>query len=108
MKNPSAAPTFVYIGKLDPDSEEVFLMADKSLQVAKDESVDAETSYDYSNPTQFDPNTAEGEEFAKRMQSGGRADVAELPDDSDDFSSQIDESLKSEIKKLVRKELLKK
>ncbi len=30
---------FFYFGKIDPESEEVFLMADKSLQIAKDESV---------------------------------------------------------------------
>lgn len=107
LKDPSS-PTFLYIGKLDPDSEEIFLLADKSLQVAKDETVDAETSYDYSKGSDFDPNTAEGDEFAKRMQSAGKSDVAELPDDSDDFASQMDESLKASIKKLIRKELLKK
>jgi len=36
--NPGTA-VFFYIGKTDPESEEVFLMADKSLQIAKDESV---------------------------------------------------------------------
>ena len=38
MANPSATVYF-YIGKMDPESEEVFLMADKSLQIAKDSSV---------------------------------------------------------------------
>lgn len=37
-KNPSVTAYF-YFGKLDPDSEEIFLMADKSIQVAKDASV---------------------------------------------------------------------
>jgi hypothetical protein len=37
--NPNAK-IFFYFGKTDPESEEVFLMADKSLQIAKDESVD--------------------------------------------------------------------
>lgn len=37
--NPNAKIYF-YFGKTDPESEEVFLMADKSLQIAKDESVD--------------------------------------------------------------------
>ena len=30
---------FFYLGKTDPESEEVFLMADKSIQIAKDDSV---------------------------------------------------------------------
>ena len=30
---------FFYLGKTDPESEEVFLMADKSMQIAKDDSV---------------------------------------------------------------------
>ena len=36
--NPST-PAFFYFGKMDPESDEVFLMADKSRQIAKDESV---------------------------------------------------------------------
>ena len=38
VANPSAT-AFFYLGKTDPESEEVFLMADKSLQIAKDDSV---------------------------------------------------------------------
>ena len=38
MANPNSTVYF-YIGKMDPESEEVFLMADKSLQIAKDDSV---------------------------------------------------------------------
>ena len=37
-KNPSASVYF-YFGKMDPESDEIFLMADKSLNVAKDDSV---------------------------------------------------------------------
>jgi hypothetical protein len=37
MANPNSTVYF-YIGKMDPESEEVFLMADKSLQIAKDDS----------------------------------------------------------------------
>jgi len=36
--NPNAK-IFFYLGKMDPESEEIFLMADKSLQIAKDESI---------------------------------------------------------------------
>jgi hypothetical protein len=36
--NPNAK-IFFYLGKMDPESEEIFLMADKSLQIAKAESV---------------------------------------------------------------------
>ena len=36
--NPNAKIYF-YLGKMDPESEEIFLMADKSLQIAKNESI---------------------------------------------------------------------
>lgn len=38
LKNPNTT-TYLYLGKYDPNSEEVFLMADKSIQVAKDSSI---------------------------------------------------------------------
>lgn len=39
VRNPNTS-VYLYIGKYDPQSNELFLMADKSLQVAKDSSVD--------------------------------------------------------------------
>ena len=36
--NPNAK-IFFYLGKMDPESEEIFLLADKSLQIAKDDSI---------------------------------------------------------------------
>ena len=36
--NPNAK-IFFYLGKMDPESDEIFLMADKSLQIAKDDSI---------------------------------------------------------------------
>ena len=36
--NPNAK-IFFYLGKMDPESEEIFVMADKSLQIAKNESI---------------------------------------------------------------------
>lgn len=38
IANPNIT-VFFYLGKTDPESEEIFLMADKSLQIAKDDSV---------------------------------------------------------------------
>lgn len=38
IANPNL-PIYFYFGKTDPESEEIFLMADKSLQIAKDDSV---------------------------------------------------------------------
>jgi hypothetical protein len=37
-KNPNTSVYF-YLGKMDPESDEIFLMADKSLNIAKDDSV---------------------------------------------------------------------
>lgn len=38
IRNPSTT-IYLYVGKYDPNSEEIFLMNDKSIQVAKDESI---------------------------------------------------------------------
>lgn len=40
VRNPNTT-TYLYFGKYDPNSEEIFLMSDKSIQVAKNESVPA-------------------------------------------------------------------
>jgi len=76
-RNPSST-LFLYIGKYDPESDEIFLMADKSLQVAKDSSIPpSEISSGVSTippdmSNQFDPNTASTADYIKRMSSAGQ------------------------------------
>lgn len=93
MRNPNSA-TYLYLGKYDPNSDEIFLMADKSLQVAKDASIDAaELTVSPISPAstpEFNPMSANADEFAGRMQRQGQSPVHGM-----------DENLKKIIKKMV-------
>jgi hypothetical protein len=72
VKNPNSS-AYVYIGKYDPQSDETFLLADKSLQVAKDSSImpdDTGASVtNFKHPTDA--------ELAQQMAMGGRTRVPE-------------------------------
>ena len=76
LRNPNTA-VYLYLGKYDPNSDEIFLMADKSLQVAKDGSIAAGemtgSPVGSLAPSDFHPDTAGSTEFAQRMsaQAGG-------------------------------------
>jgi len=100
LNNPHAS-LFLYLGKYDPESDEIFLMADKSLQIAKDQSISpAElTGTPTSMPvsTQFDPITASPTQLSRRMQSGGQTQV-----------QNVDERLVKVIRKMVNEMLDKK
>jgi len=72
IKNPSSV-AYLYIGKHDPNAEELFLMADKSLQVAKDSSIpvtDIASASTFSSNT-FNPLQASSDEFAQQLSNKG-------------------------------------
>ncbi len=95
VKNPNTTIYF-YLGKYDPESEEIFLMADKSLQVAKDASVQpAEltgTPVHAIAPSDYNPMTASPTDIMTRMDQRGHTPVR---------GSGIDEQTRSLIKKMV-------
>lgn len=99
VKNPNSS-VYLYLGKYDPSSEEIFLMADKSLNVAKDASISpAEitgTPVSQIAPSDFNPMTASPGEFGTRMQQKGQSPVYG-----------VDEQFKRVIKKMV-KEIIQK
>jgi hypothetical protein len=92
LRNPSAT-AYLYLGKYDPSSDEIFLMADKSLQVAKDASIPpaeltgAPTAQ--VAPTDFHALTASPDALAQRMDYG-----AQTP-------AHINEGFKKVVKKMV-------
>lgn len=93
VRNPDTS-VYLYIGKYDPQSDELFLMADKSLQVAKDASVPStEFSSGASSiaPGTFNPSLASDTEFAQHLSNQGQVPVEEP----------VDEDLKNIIKSLV-------
>ena len=101
IQNP-AIPVFLYIGKQDPDSPELYLLADKTAQGARVSSVtpeEATTDYtSYSLPTP-DPTTPQ--DYQARGQAAGKT-VAPSIDEENKFQnmivSMVRESL-SELKK---------
>lgn len=88
LSNP-AASVYVYLGKYDPESEEIFLMADKSLQVAKDSSIE--------------PSDVQGSTFSSKSAPEHPDDIATgmLNKGYNQPNDPIDENLKSSIKKMV-------
>lgn len=112
-KNPSAS-IFFYLGKMDPESDEIFLMADKSLQVAKDDSVQpgeitGMPSQPTSNPIYKarawddpEPQANPDSKYAGWMSRGKIAPTATPRYGGDDYDPQgLNESAKSMIKKVV-------
>lgn len=92
IRNPNSA-LYLYIGKYDPDSDDLFLMCDKSLKIAKDSSVPPEGLVTTSNPVQqstFSPLTASDDEFAQQISKGAQS-----------VPPPIDEVLRQSIKKMV-------
>jgi hypothetical protein len=99
LRNPSST-LYLYLGKYDPNSEEIFLMADKSLQVAKDASVPpAELTgtpvSEIPPGSQLEPLTATSSDFARRMIDKGEYGVM-----TPRYQG-IDEKLRKAIKVIV-------
>jgi hypothetical protein len=93
LHNPNTS-VYLYLGKYDPESDEIFLMADKSLQVAKDSSISSGelTGAPVTTlpPANFQPFTATPGEYAHRLSAGGKSQA-----------TGIDENLQRIIKKVV-------
>lgn len=99
IKNPSST-VYVYLGKYDPESEEVFVMADKSLQVAKDGTIqptdNATSGGTLSSNGGFEPQTADAGEYASHLSNAGQTQP-----------TGIDEGLRKLVRKMVRQTLSK-
>jgi hypothetical protein len=87
-------PLYLYIGKYDPQSEELFVLADNSLQVAKDSSADPESltaaQPDYTAPVPFNPTMATANDFSQRMANAGQT-----------VPQPIDETIHKLVKQMV-------
>lgn len=104
VKNPNTS-VYLYLGKYDPNSDEIFLMADKSLQVAKDSSIPP-SEMGVSQPAYAlrDPmgNGASPDDVAQNLAQA-------TPAYSDRSAKQdVDENLKRAIKKMVKEILTQK
>jgi hypothetical protein len=91
--NPNT-PLFLYIGKYDPQSDELFVLADNSLQVAKDSSAEPESltaaQPDYTAPVPFNPTMATANDFGQRMANAGQT-----------VPQPIDETIHKLVKQMV-------
>ena len=81
LRNPGVT-VYLYLRKYDPSSEEVYLVADRSLYIAKDNSITpAElTGASVSQPStnDFQPLTASPDDYAQNMTAGGRTQVPRI------------------------------
>ena len=94
LQNPNLS-VFLYVGKQDPDSDELYLLADKTLQGARSHSEHLSQSTDYdTTAVGTEPDTAD--DIGSRMAAGGRT-----------IAPQIDEegSLRSMLATMVRETL---
>lgn len=91
-RNP-ATPVYLFIGKFDPESDELFLLADRDINTAKQGSI---SPHELGSPSltapqdSFEPLSASPEDFATRMKSGGQTPKPEI------------DELKRSIKKIIR------
>ena len=112
LSNPT--PTYVYLGTLSDEAEELFLFANKNLNAAKEEAatpekIQGEEAADLRKTTKFNPAFASDEEFGHEL-AGENEPSREKElgyDDSD--SKEIDENvkLKSLVKNLIKESLNK-
>lgn len=92
VRNPSM-PVYLFVGKYDPESEEIFMMADRDLNTAKENSIPPSELIGpfLSAPSNvFEPLSAEPGEFAARLASGGKIPRREV------------DELKKAIKRMVK------
>ena len=95
LRTKSVEPLFLYFGKYDPESDEVFLMSDKDVNKAKQNSVEPTDVISPLARSSFDPMTASDKDMASRVQFGGRTPPVR----------DIDERTKSLFKEAIRKAL---
>jgi hypothetical protein len=111
LANPST-PLFLYIGKVDPDSDDLFMLSDNSLQVAKDSTADLSVTgtadpatYNAigpSDPTDYDPDTM-GAAYAQRQ--AGFSDRARQEPEIEFGDNSMEEQIRKLIKKMVNETL---
>ena len=77
QQNPALA-VFLYVGKQDPESEELYLLADKTYQGARANSIGAhaQTQHDPTALQTQEPDSAQA--YAAHAQSGGKTQAPEI------------------------------
>jgi len=80
-------PTYVFLGKYDPNGEELFVMADRDLnsakeQAAKPEEISGDESSEINPDNQFITHAADDEQWGKHL-SGADKPHNEIPDDNE-------------------------
>ena len=106
-QNPNSE-LYLYVGKYDPESEELYLMADKSWKVAKDSSVSASEipSKKYSDLPDdgFDPMTADAYGFGAKWRSRGYpGEPVPRTSELEDPQGYLQEQLRPIVKKMVNR-----
>lgn len=103
LRNPNSS-LYLYFGKYDSASDEIFLMADKSLQVAKDSSVPPTELSVTSVPTYAATDISSPENYDEFPDKFAQQTPA-YSDRARSVETDIDENLKDIIKKMVNEVL---
>lgn len=102
QQNPALA-VFLYVGKQDPDSEELYLLADRTLQGARANSVgaDANAPHDPTALQTYEPDTATPQAYVSRAQSGGKTQAPEI-DEVGKLHNMISSMVKEALSEMKR------
>lgn len=106
----SGGTLFLYIGKFDETSDEIYVLAEANLEAAKIQSLPpSELGGTTALPglagaDDFDPNTASGEDVARYMDKDAPGKVRSygVPDEPDDRGD-VDEQKLHEVKTMIKK-----
>jgi hypothetical protein len=106
----SGSTLFLYLGKLDPASDEIFVLHDESLQGAKANSIPpselggAGILSPSPGSADFDPETATADDMAQFMdkEAPGKVRTYGAPEDPEDLGD-VDEKKLYEVKRMIKK-----
>ena len=100
---------FLYIGKFDETSDEIYVIADANRQLARDGSLPSSELSGTAAPApfgsdEFDPNTAGAEDMAQYMDKDapGKVKIYGAPEDPEDLGD-VGERKLTEFKKIVKR-----
>lgn len=103
LSNPNAS-LFLYIGKMDPDDEDLYLLSARTHQEAKENSAGADASAQHPTtaPAQDDFTAIPPGEVASQMSSGGRTQSPDI-DEGVKFRNMISSMIKESLRNVKKK-----
>ena len=98
LTNPTF-PVFLYVGQQDSESEEMYLLAAKTQQEARTNSVDRQTAYEPTAIQTQEPASAK--DFASKSQAAGKTQAPEI-DEIGKLHTMISSMVKETLREMAR------